>query len=305
MNKIYDEDSINDIISTAKNTQWHHVGNFYFKAKPTVASLPPGYYEAINVFGEIHFMKIEVAVDGIFPTGSLNAKEIIKDIDTFWDSAKIFEEYEVPYKRGIFLSGPPGSGKTCIIKLLSNSTLERGGIMIDVRGNVYNIGPAIRDVREIHPTIPIIIVLEDIDRWLDDPSPLLNIMDGIEKVNKVLFIATANDTSDLDDAIMNRPGRFDVHYKILPPTSNVREAFIRRVLRSKVDSFDVPKLVEDTQDLPFGHIKELIVSVIVFKKDYEKTLIRLKSMREGEEEEEYEEEELEECCCEDVCNCDL
>jgi hypothetical protein len=279
-----DEDQLEEILNAAENTQWHKVGKVYFPARPTVERLPPGYYEVYTVWGEIQFAKTEISTTGIFLTGSSNAQEIITDIDKFWDSKAVFDEYEVPYKRGVFLSGPPGSGKTCIIKLLAQSVIARKGALIDVNTNVGLIGRAVETVRDIHKDMPLIIVMEDIDRWLNDrgPEQLMNIMDGITAIEGVVFIATANLTEDLDDAIINRPGRFDAHYRIMPPAGGVRRAFIERTLKAKASEYDLDKWTKDTDGLPFGHIKELVISVVVFNKDYEKTLVRLGSMRDGQ-----------------------
>jgi len=281
-----DDDDIEQEIEETQATQWHKFGDIYFPAKPTVSSLPPGYYNVFSTYNGLRFEKVDISTTGIFLTGSPNAHEIIADIDTFWDARALFDEYEFPYKRGVFLSGPPGSGKTCIIKLAAQKLIKRGGALLDVGSNVGIIASAVKEVRTIHPAMPLIIVMEDVDRWLPDSGPqyLMNTMDGITAINGVLFVATANCTDDLDDAIMDRPGRFDVHYKIMPPRDDVRRDFITRSLRSRAETEDIDKWTRDTNSLSFGHIKELVVSVVVFGKDYSKTLGRLMSMREGQNE---------------------
>lgn len=41
---------------------------------------------------------------------------LINDVETFFDSRAIYEEYSVPWKRGIIFHGTPGCGKTITIK---------------------------------------------------------------------------------------------------------------------------------------------------------------------------------------------
>lgn len=281
-------DNVEEKIENAETTQWHKFGDIYFPARPTVRRLPPGYYEVFNTYNGIRFEKMNISTTGIFLTGSPNAQEIVADIDTFWGSRAIFDEYEVIYKRGVFLSGPPGSGKTCIIKVIAQRLIDRGGALLSFGAHVGLIGAAVKDVRNIHPNMPLIIVMEDMDRWLvhSGPEQLMNIMDGMTAIDGVIFIGTANCPEVLDDALMDRPGRFDAHYKIMPPRDDVRKDFIKRCLRSRADKENLQKWTEDTKNMPFGHIKELAISVTVFNKDYEKTLSRLRSMREGQNEDE-------------------
>ena len=46
---------------------------------------------------------------------------LINDVSSFFDSRSVYEEYRVPWKRGIIFHGTPGCGKTISIKALMNS----------------------------------------------------------------------------------------------------------------------------------------------------------------------------------------
>lgn len=289
INSEFPEETIEQIVNEAETTQWHKIGNVYFPAKPTVDFLPPGFYCAFQVFGEIKYQKQDFSIEGIFPTASANATEIMEDFDKFWSSEARFRKYEVPFRRGIMLSGPPGSGKTCIIKLLADKMIrERQGAVLDLRGNPGLVGDAVNSIHDLQPDMPIMVVMEDIDHYYYDASDaLLNVMDGICPIDKVLFIATTNSVHKLEDALVNRPGRFDTHYQIKPANTRVREDFIRTLIpEDDIANIPVEQWARDTKDLPFGHIKELVVSVMVFDKDYKKTLDRLRHLKEGQEDNE-------------------
>jgi len=296
MGRLNDED-IESMLESAKKTQWGQLDdNIYFVAFPTVSSLPAGYYNVRNVWGDIRFLKQSISTNGIFTTTSPNAKRIIDDFEKFWRMEDRFLQYKMPYKRGFFLSGPPGSGKTCILKILSHSLIKNGGVVLDMRGSPKDIGEAIGCVRDIHPKMPILVALEDLDKYYRKiHESLLNIMDGMAKIDRVVFVATTNHPDQFDDSIINRPGRFDGHYQITPPGASTRLDFINAFLTPEdKKKFPVDQWVIDTENLPFGHIKELVVSVVVLDNDYAETLDRIKNMTEGIEEG-YEDDDETEC----------
>jgi SpoVK/Ycf46/Vps4 family AAA+-type ATPase len=276
-------DEIEEALESAKKTQWGKVGNVYSVAFPTVGKLPPGYYTIFNIWGELRFVKQVLSTEGIFTTGSPNAKRIIDDFEKFWLMEDRFRLYKMPYKRGFFLSGPPGSGKTCILKILSHLIIKMGGAVIDVREDPHILGEAISAIRDVHSEMPILVALEDLDKYYNGiHENLLNIMDGMVKVDRVVFVATTNYPERFDDSLINRPGRFDGHYRILPPGIKARVDFINEFLTSEDRKrYPILKWAKDTENLPFGHIKELVVSVVVLDNDYDETLERIKNMNVG------------------------
>lgn len=283
------EEALAEVEEESKDTQWVCIENLYWPAKPTIPSLPPGVYRVMSQFGELRLMKEELNIEGVFPTGSSNAKEIMADFDKFWDSEEKFRKYEVPFKRGTLLSGPPGSGKTCIIKLLADKMInERKGFVLDLKDCPYMLDKALDAVSEIHPDVPVLAVFEDIGHYYYEISQsLLNIMDGLKIVDRVMFVATTNNINDLDEAIVNRPGRFDTHFRILPAQQKARKDFILSLMpEDEVKDINIESWMKDTKGLPFGHIKELVLSVRVFGKDYRKTLERLRNLKEGQGEDE-------------------
>ncbi len=150
-------------VRNSKETQWHQVSDRVFQTTGiNTPKLPPGYYKIHEQMGGLFFEQQVIEYAGILKSTKGNTGEIIKDIEAFWEMEKQFTAYKVPYKRGLMLSGPPGTGKTCIIKLILGDIISRGGICIEV--DAYHIGTFRKGydkIRTVQPDVPIIAVMED------------------------------------------------------------------------------------------------------------------------------------------------
>ena len=84
---------------------------------------------------------------------------------------------------------------------------------------------------------PCVLVIEDLDAMLTTKvrSYFLNELDGLAANSGILTIATTNHPDRIDDAILNRPSRFDVKYAFELPDTKLRRAFIVKWL-SKIAS---------------------------------------------------------------------
>ena len=158
-----------------------------------------------------------------------------RDTNTFFEKRDFFLNNPIErlaHKRGIFMIGKPGNGKTTFIKhFLSKTTKEndRYGIIIDCSdGFDSSVGKYLESVLGDKEKV---IVLEDIDSIAENSyqrASLLNFIDGIESMDKTLFIATSNNPEKLDEAILNRRSRFDKKYFIDLPSEKMREKFLAR-----------------------------------------------------------------------------
>ncbi|THG94232.1 hypothetical protein EW026_g7195 [Hermanssonia centrifuga] len=200
-----------------------------------------------------------------------------RDTQTFFSSKDIYLSLGITWKRGILLLGPPGNGKTESIKALLN---ESDCATLYVKSFVTRGGPeqgvrAIFDHARKHS--PCILVLEDLDAMVTDEvrSFFLNELDGLAQNDGILTIATTNHPERIDDAILNRPSRFDVKYDFTLPDSELRKAFalkwIAKICSLGTEtgiSFEEPEeiasaVAEKTEGWSFAILKELFVSFLL------------------------------------------
>ena len=267
-------------------------GRIFVPAAPTVDVLTPGVYE-IKQSSDLglYFEKIPVRTEGLLQFSDTNSERVVSEIQKFWERESIFIDYGLIYKRGILLYGPPGSGKSCTIQLIMKDVVERKGLVIKF-SDPYLFIDGMRVLRQVQPNTPVVVILEDIDSTLQmfNESEILNILDGVNEVKKIVFLATTNYPEKLGARIVNRPSRFDKRFRIGYPSKESRKMYFEFLigggnvdkLEQKVKELDlnIDQWVEDTEDMSIAHLKELFVQVIIIGDPYEEAIETLKSMKE-------------------------
>jgi len=185
----------------------------------------------------------------------------------------LFEQIGLQPPRGILLYGPPGNGKTLLVKALaSESNLN----FISVKGpellSKY-VGESEQGVRELFArarhAAPCIVFLDEVDalapkRGLDGRSPvtdrvvsqLLTELDGVEALGDVWVIAATN-RLDMIDAALLRPGRLDFQLEVARPDRAARAAILGVHLRKRpVDErVDLTALAELTEGMSAAGVR--------------------------------------------------
>ena len=141
-------------------------------------------------------------------------EEIVKDIDTFRNSKDWYNRIGIPYKRGYLLYGPPGNGKTSLVKALATHFKLKLCIL-----PLEGLSLAETTILELFQDSPSnsMLLIEDVDCAIgkreskDNKIPmsvLLNCLDGISSPEGKMFFMTTNHKDRLDDALI-RSGRCD------------------------------------------------------------------------------------------------
>lgn len=159
----------------------------------------------------------------------------------------LLKEYKVEPIKGVLLFGPPGCGKTMIVKAAANELkatfLSLGGADLMKMGYEGAMGQVKETFNRAKERAPALIFIDEIDavapsRDAVSATPfseklvaqLLNEMDGVKELKNVMLIGATNRPDILDTALL-RPGRFDKIMFIHPPLYDGREQIFRNNLK--------------------------------------------------------------------------
>ncbi|RCK66302.1 ATPase family gene 2 protein [Candida viswanathii] len=178
--------------------------------------------------------------------GLLKQIELLKStIELPLNNPMLFSDFGISPPRGILLHGPPGTGKTMLLRCVVNSiddahvlTVNGPSIVSKYLGETEN---AIRDIfNEAKKFQPSIVFMDEIDslvpsRNSDDSgetesrvvAQLLTMMDGMGDNGRIVVVGATNRPNAIDSAL-RRPGRFDQEVEIGIPDVEAREEILTK-----------------------------------------------------------------------------
>lgn len=185
------------------------------------------------------------------------------DILFFSKSKQWFDKRDLPYARSYLLYGPPGNGKTSVIRAISKF-FKTGPSQFSFTARYEDPDSAFLDWISAHesrysseydqeieaprrhvslgsseenPRIRV-LVLEDIDRFFSKDeggktgvsfSTILNALDGVVQRKNSIVIATANNPEKIDSQVLFRPGRFDLRIPFESPSKEETFSFLQKL----------------------------------------------------------------------------
>lgn len=145
------------------------------------------------------------------------------------NSFKLFER-----NLGVILSGPKGIGKSLFAKVLSSQAIKEGYPLLIVNTYIPGIADYLTSIQQ-----EVVVLFDEFDKTfhsskekdsMNDPqSEMLTLFDGLSQ-GKKLFVVTCNELKNLNDYIVNRPGRFHYHFRFDYPN----DIEIREYLKDKI-----------------------------------------------------------------------
>lgn len=259
--------------------QWSRWGGNYTLVGDVVRELEPGYYDLTVQDNQIFFVPMPQRTDKILRFPHAQVDVVISEIERFWEREEMFREFRMPYKRGILMYGPPGSGKTSALQLIARDVVRRGGVVIVFDKDIF--AGAYRQFRRVQPTTPLVVLMEDLDAILESrsESDVLQLLDGAEAMDRVVFVATTNYPEKLGPRIINRPSRFDKRIRVGHPDVAGRQMYIRALVEDHPNvTIDFDRYVRDTSGMSLAHVKELFTATILIGTPYDEALEHLTTM---------------------------
>lgn len=244
-----------------------------------IDKLPSGAYSSfMDDYGKMHMKKYSINMSELIRFPDTIGDEILNEFKTFWEKKDQYLKRKESHKRGYLLYGPPGSGKSSLLNFMIQDFIKDGNLVFIYSNSLLEF---ITHFRKIEPDRKIMIIIEDIDIYIDrsDENYLLQFIDGnFQHVNTV-FLATTNYVERIPARIKNRPSRFDRTEKIGMPNIQSRRVYINEKSEIiKKDKNFLEKIINDTDGFSLAHLKELILAIEVYEVDYDNIINRLRTM---------------------------
>ena len=170
---------------------------------------------------------------------------LVTDISTFMHGQADYIHLGLSWKRGYLLCGPPGTGKTTLVRALSEC--YQMPLYLLTMNTVKSDDELARLFLKLPASSPSIVVIEEIDivcpsatrSRIEDTaskdavhsgitlSGLLNALDGVIGCHGRVVVATTNHPDKLDPALL-RPGRMDMRVDLSNYTSAQAHALFVR-----------------------------------------------------------------------------
>jgi cell division protease FtsH len=198
-------------------------------------------------------------------------RELQVNTANLFEDLALYRENNLTFKRGLILKGIPGTGKTLLGKILC-SQAKCSFIWVTPKFLTHaNRISLIGDLaRELSPSI---LFLEDIDLYGENRDSssnpvllgeLMNQLDGLIENKFVVTIATTNRPEKIEDALSNRPGRFDRVLDMPKPDMVCRKKMLQLYIGTCIcKDINLDKLTSCTDGFTGAHIKEFVMAAIL------------------------------------------
>ena len=170
--------------------------------------------------------------------------QFIADVINPLKNPEKFKKFKVSIPNGIILYGPPGCGKTFIVRKLAEelgynfTEIKHSDLATPfIHGSVSNIGKAFEIAKQ---NAPVILFFDEISGLVPNRRNMNSFDNGIKEEEVNEFLIQLNDAGDknilvvgatnyidrIDPAVL-RPGRFDKKIYVSPPDFDARKSLFK------------------------------------------------------------------------------
>lgn len=140
-------------------------------------------------------------------------EETKRSIRMFLERKHIYKDNNLIYKLGVMMYGPPGMGKTSLIRHLVNNSFPKETVVIFLNFLPANFLMKASDA--LGPDVLKVLIFEEFTEVEEKlkknggTDTLLQFLDGEFSLENSIVLATTNYPEKIPENIVNRPGRFD------------------------------------------------------------------------------------------------
>ena len=193
-------------------------------------------------------------------TDSYNITEKIygehpKKVDKILRSFQLIENRSM----GVIFSGDKGLGKSLSMKLLIHNALQLGYPVILCTHHINGLTDFLESIQQ-----PVVVCFDEfdkqfgryynktVDRDVDPMNEMLTLFDGLSQTKK-LYVITCNHFRNLNEYLINRPGRMHYHIRFdCPRGKDVRE-YLTDNVKIAAAAPEIDKCVKFSQRIPLNY----------------------------------------------------
>lgn len=273
-----DGDEVESVVGNP--SRWARSGSMYWGVQDSTPSLPVGMYTGHWAQGVGYYLdKKANLTDGLIHLPDSASDSVLGEISRFAELKEAFVARNLVYKRGIFLWGPPGSGKTSTVSQIVDIVINKMGGIAYMVEDPSVASECLKLIRRVEPERQIVAIFEDMDALIQNygEAKYLSILDGENQVDNIIFVATTNYPELIDKRFINRPSRFDTVIKVGMPSDAARAIYLSHKEPS-LTADELAKYVSLSGGFSLAHLREFIISTRVFGCDVEWTAAKLRAM---------------------------
>ncbi len=244
----------------------------------------------------IEFVKPEPVTEDEIVLENSHKSIIKRDILDFFHHQEALASVHLSKQKGLLFYGPPGTGKTYSSHYIISQLAGKVTTIILAGSQLFNV----KQIAKIaHLYQPALLILEDVDLVFmnrgQNPygtvmGDLMDLLDGFEKKDNIMFLLTTNSIESVEEAIKNRPGRISQCVRFEYPQGELRMRYLTHFLKAynseKVNLNEVCEFIGSVSQV---FVKELINKSVLIgmeKVNYEanKFLLDTETIREAYEE---------------------
>ncbi len=229
----FNPDEVQQLLHVTKKAKPGHLNQIiaYTQAFPDEDRIARFKEGVVKIYGS-SLDPEETVIETIPDVNLIGMEDILASIETSIISPMEIGSEHIPLKKGIVLSGPPGTGKTSIGRWLAYRL--RGKLyLVDgsagVSGNAL-ITTVTDAIERAYRNAPAVVFIDDVDMLFDHPDTyrsFLTLLDGLENKHRggVCVIVTCMDIAKIPSSLI-RGGRLELCLETRLPDLETRERIL-------------------------------------------------------------------------------